>query len=85
MKNIAFTPLAFKEYTDWFEKDPSIAERIKLLIGEIDKDPFHGMGKPEPLRGAFSGYWSRRINREHRLVYKTSQEQILIIKCQGHY
>jgi len=85
LRNLSFTPSAFKEYNDWFESNPQIIQRIKTLIREIDKDPFKGVGKPEPLRGNWSGYWSRRIDHEHRLVYKVTNEQILIAKCKGHY
>ncbi len=85
MKNVAFTPDAFTEYNEWFEKDKQIVERIKMLIRDIDRDPFKGIGKPEPLRSNWSGYWSRRINQEHRLVYKITNTQILIVKCKGHY
>jgi toxin YoeB len=56
-----------------------------MLIGEIDKDPFKGIGKPELLKGNWKGYWSRRIDLEHRLVYKVTNEQIIIVKCKGHY
>ncbi len=85
MRSVAFSPVAFKEYNEWFELDRSIIDRIKILIREIDNDPFKGIGKPEPLRGNWNGYWSRRINQEHRLVYKISELQILIVKCRGHY
>jgi toxin YoeB len=85
LRNLSFTPPAFNEYNDWFENNPQVVQRIKILIREIDKDPFRGIGKPEPLRGNWSGYWSRRIDNEHRLVYKVTNEQILIAKCKGHY
>lgn len=62
-----------------------MVDKIRLLIRDIDRDPFHGLGKPEPLRGNWSGAWSRRINHEHRLIYKVSDTQILILKCRGHY
>jgi toxin YoeB len=65
MRIVAFTSVAFKEYNEWFELDKSIVDRIKILIREIDNDPFKGVGKPEPLKGNWSGHWSRRINREH--------------------
>ena len=67
MRQVAFTPTAFKEYNDWFESNQKLIERIKILIREIDNDPFRGLGKPEPLKGNWSGYWSRRIDQEHRL------------------
>ena len=72
MRIVAFTSVAFREYNEWFELDKSIVDRIKILIREIDNDPFKGVGKPEPLKGNWSGHWSRRINREHRLVYRVS-------------
>ena len=85
MKNLSFTPTAFNEYNEWFEADTQIVQRIKMLIRDIDRDPFKGIGKPEPLKGNWGGYWSRRIDSEHRLIYKVTQEQILIVKCKGHY
>jgi toxin YoeB len=85
LKNLSFTPVAFNEYNDWFESNPQIIQRIKALIRDIDRDPFKGIGKPEPLKGNWSGYWSRRIDQEHRLIYKVTAEHILIVKCKGHY
>ena len=85
MKHIAFTPEAFKEYNDWFDTDKYMITRIKNLIREIDNDASKGVGKPEPLRGNWKGYWSRRINKEHRLIYKVTDTQIIIVKCKGHY
>lgn len=85
MRNLSFTRKAFEEYNEWFEKDIQIIDRIKILIRDIDRDPFKGLGKPEPLKGNWTGYWSRRIDHEHRLVYKVTAEQIIIVKCKGHY
>lgn len=85
MRNVAFTPVAFQEYNEWFEANDNLISRIKTLIRDIDRDPFKGIGKPEPLKGNWSGYWSRRIDLEHRLVYKVTDLQILIVKCKGHY
>lgn len=85
MRQIAFTPEAFKEYNEWFEQDKQIIDRIKILIREIDKNPFRGIGKPEPLKGNWKGNWSRRIDHTHRLIYRISEAQILILKCNGHY
>lgn len=86
MRNIAFTPIAFQEYNEWFEtNEPQLVSRIKALIRDIDRDPFKGIGKPEPLKGNWAGYWSRRIDQEHRLVYKITDVQILIARCKGHY
>ncbi len=85
MKNVAFTSIAFQEYNEWFETNAQMITRIKTLIRDIDRDPFKGIGKPEPLKGNWSGYWSRRIDQEHRLIYKITDTQILIAKCKGHY
>jgi toxin YoeB len=85
MRQVAFTSTAFREYNEWFENDVKIAERIRILIREIDKEPFKGIGKPEPLKGNWAGCWSRRIDHEHRLIYKISDTQVLILKCKGHY
>jgi toxin YoeB len=85
MRNISFTSIAFVEYNEWFEVNTRMIDRIKALVKDIDRDPFRGIGKPEPLKGSWSGYWSRRIDQEHRLIYKVSDNQILIAKCRGHY
>ena len=84
MRQISFTPAAFKEYNEWF-RNPDIIDKIKTLIRDIDRDPFKGVGKPEPLKANLKDFWSRRINHEHRLFYKVSDAQILIVKCKGHY
>lgn len=85
MRNVAFTKDAFGEYNQWFASNDKLVSRIRELIRDIDRDPFKGIGKPEPLKGNWTGYWSRRIDQEHRLVYKVSAIQILIVKCKGHY
>ncbi len=64
MRQIAFTPDAFKEYNDWVD-NPDIIEKIKIFVRDIDREPFRGLGKPEPLKGNWKGYWSRRIRRGH--------------------
>lgn len=85
MRKITFTPFAFKEYNDWIEEDPETVQKIILLLRDIQRDPFKGIGKPEPLKGDFSGYWSRRITLKHRLIYRVTTESIEIIKCCDHY
>jgi toxin YoeB len=85
MRQVAFTPTAFTEYNEWFDRNPKSIDRIKLLIREIDSNPFTGIGKPEPLKGNWKGFWSRRIDQEHRLIYRVTESQILIVKCKGHY
>jgi toxin YoeB len=85
MRNVAFTPIAFQEYNEWFETNEQLIGRIKALIRDIDREPFKGIGKPEPLKANWAGYWSRRIAQKHRLVYKITDSQILIAKGKGHY
>jgi toxin YoeB len=69
----------------WQKTDKKILRRINTLIKEIKRNPFEGIGKPEPLKHALSGYWSRRINDEHRIVYKASADNILIAQLRYHY
>ncbi|MEI6728842.1 MAG: Txe/YoeB family addiction module toxin [bacterium] len=64
---------------------PKLLSKISLLFESISKDPFTGIGKPEPLKYDFKGYWSRRINSEHRLIYKIENELVIIAKCRFHY
>jgi toxin YoeB len=85
MRKVAFHKQAFDDYTNWEEVNKHIFERIVLLIKEIQKEPFTGIGKPEPLKFDKQGYWSRRINSEHRLVYRVTKETITIISCRYHY
>jgi len=85
MRDIKFSPECFKEYTNWSEVNPDIFNKINDLIKNILRDPFKGLGKPEPLKNNWKGYWSRRINDEHRLVYRVENETIFIAQCHGHY
>lgn len=85
MRVVAFQGEAFSDYSDWAEVNPKIFEEIRLLIKESARTPFEGTGKPEPLRHNKAGYWSRRINDEHRLVYKVTDEMITVISCKYHY
>jgi len=85
MRGVKFTPAAYADYLEWERTDSKIAERIKELIQNILQDPFKGIGKPEPLRYQWQGYWSRRITSEHRLVYKVTSEEIIIASCKFHY
>jgi toxin YoeB len=82
---IAFTELSWHDYL-WFQQnDKKLLKRINLLIKEIARDPLDDIGKPEPLKANLSGYWSRRINSEHRLVYTVVDQDLLIISCRFHY
>ena len=85
MRHVEFVPEAFKEYQDWIETDRKLALRISDLIRDILRSPFEGIGKPEALKHQFKGYWSRRINREHRLIYKITDDSVLIVSCYSHY
>ena len=85
MRNIEFVPKAFNEYKKWIETDRRTALRISDIINDILRTPFEGIGKPEPLKHQFKGYWSRRIDHEHRLVYKVTDSSIIIFSCFSHY
>lgn len=85
MRVIAFQQTAFEQYNEWAKTDKKLFERLQRLISETAKNPFDGIGKPEPLKAELKGYWSRRINDEHRLVYKVTEEQIIIAGCKYHY
>ena len=76
---------AWKEYLDWQEQDKRILKKINELIREAERTPFKGTGKPEPLRGDRSGYWSRRITSRDRLVYRVKDGVLELLSCMGHY
>ena len=82
---LMFSEQAWEDYLYWQKTDKKLLERINLLIKEICRSPFVGMGKPEPLKNALSGYWSRRINDEHRIVYKISDSSIFTAQLRFHY
>ncbi len=86
---VAFTPNGWDNYQYWLDNDPSIIVKINRLINEISREPFKGIGKPEPLSGNLAGYWSRRITGEHRLVYAVSgskpNQMVTIIQARFHY
>lgn len=84
--NIAFTVSAFNDYEYWQNHDKKLLKKINSLIKSIKRDGIvEGEGKPEPLKENFSGYYSRRINREHRLVYTVEEQAIIIVSCRYHY
>ena len=83
--NLTFAPKAWDSYLYWQKTDKAILKRINTLIKEIKRNPFEGIGKPEPLRHSLSGYWSRRINDEHRIVYKVTNNNLLIAQLCYHY
>lgn len=84
-KSLEFDPAAFEDLAWWVAQDRDKALRILKLIKELQRDPFRGLGKPEPLRHDLAGCWSRRIDQEHRLVYQILPEKIRILACRYHY
>jgi toxin YoeB len=85
MRFISFVPEAWEQYTFWHGQDRKTLKRINLLIEAAARDPFEGIGKPEPLVGNLSGYWSRRIDETNRLVYRATDDEIRVIGCRYHY
>ncbi|MBY0434647.1 MAG: Txe/YoeB family addiction module toxin [Cyclobacteriaceae bacterium] len=85
MRHIVFTETALSELNSFKFGEVRLAFKVLELIEDINKQPFTGIGKPEPLKGDFAGFWSRRINDKHRLIYSVSDEAIQIISCKGHY
>ncbi|CTP91434.1 toxin YoeB [Xanthomonas translucens pv. arrhenatheri] len=82
---VQFSDNAWEDYLYWQQTDKKMLKRINDLIKAIQCDPFQGVGKPEPLRHALAGYWSRRINDEHRIVYKVEAGVLLIAQVRYHY
>ncbi|MFC2282045.1 MAG: Txe/YoeB family addiction module toxin [Treponema socranskii subsp. buccale] len=84
-KTIRWDLDAWDDYIYWQTQDKKTLKRINQLIKDISRNPFEGIGKPEPLRGTLTGFWSRRIDKEHRLVYAIEENSVLLISCRGHY
>ena len=82
---LVFSEHAWEDYLYWQRTDGRMLRRINALIQEIQRSPFHGVGKPEALRHGLSGYWSRRINEEHRIVYRVEGDALLIAQLRYHY
>jgi len=82
---ITFSINSWEDYLSWQKDDKNILKKINKLIKDIQRTPYHGLGNPEPLKYDLSGFWSRRIDREHRLVYQVFEEKILIYSCRFHY
>lgn len=85
MRAIYFEPGAYKDFVEWAKMNPEIFNKITILIQDIQRDFFKGLGKPEPLKKNLQGLWSRRISDEHRLVYSVNNDAIRIFSCHGHY
>ena len=84
-RSLEFDPAGFEDLAWWIEKDRKRALRIIKLIKEVQRAPFTGAGKPEPLKHELSGCWSRRIDQEHRLIYEVKESKIRILACRYHY
>ena len=82
---LVFADEAWEDYLFWQEDDPGMLRKINALLRDVKRDPFRGIGKPEPLKGALAGYWSRRISDEHRMVYKVTSGDLLIAQLRYHY
>jgi toxin YoeB len=82
---LIFSEQAWGDYLHWQSNDRRLLKRIHSLIRDIERSPFEGVGKPEPLHHALAGYWSRRINDEHRIVYKVTPEGLFIAQLRYHY
>ena len=82
---IVFADQGWEDFTYWIDHDRKVAKRIIRLITEIERDPFEGIGKPEPLKHDLTGFWSRRITDEHRLIYSVEKNQVLIAQARYHY
>ena len=82
---ITFSESAWDDYLYWQQQDKRMVQRINMLIKEIQREPFAGIGKPEPLKHALAGYWSRRITDEHRMVYKVEADALCIAQLRYHY
>ncbi|MEA5533837.1 Txe/YoeB family addiction module toxin [Crocosphaera sp. XPORK-15E] len=85
MRKITFDPEAFEQLGTWGIEDKKIFKKILTLIRDAQRNPFSGLGKPEPLKYELKGCWSRRITDEHRLVYKVEEDSLIILSCRYHY
>lgn len=82
---LSWAELAWEDYLYWQATDKKMLKCINLLVKDIKRQPFEGLGEPEPLKHNWSGYWSRRINKEHRIIYKVTDTAIIIAQCRYHY
>ena len=82
---LSFDDSAWEDYLYWQDTDKKMVKRINNLINAITRNPFDGIGNPEPLKHNWSGFWSRRIDHEHRLVYQVNDDHIIILQCRYHY
>ena len=85
MRSVNFHQHAWDQFVAWQTQNPKLAARLSRMISEIRREPFTGIGKPEPLKQNLKGCWSRRINEEHRLVYSVTDAAITVVSCHDHY
>jgi toxin YoeB len=85
MSDLLFREKAWEDFLYWQSHNPKMVKRINMLLRDVARGSFDGVGKPEPLKGDLSGFWSRRIDSTHRLVYRVKGETIEILSCKGHY
>ncbi|WP_156726189.1 Txe/YoeB family addiction module toxin [Streptomyces apocyni] len=85
MRDVRFRPSGWDDLLYWQSTDKKLFRNLVRLIGEVQRDPFTGIGKPEPLKGDLSGYWSRRIDDEHRFVYRATEKEVVILKARYRY
>jgi len=83
--SVTFRPAAWDDVLFWALNDTKVLGKVFVLLDHIRKDPFQGLGKPEPLKNNLSGWWSRRITGEHRLVYRIQDDLIVVLQCRNHY
>ena len=83
--NISFTPKAWDDYQYWLSQDKKKIVKINQLLKDILRNPFEGIGMPEPLKFQYTGFWSRRIDQKNRLIYQVLDQQIIVVKCRYHY
>ena len=84
-RRIVFSPNGWIDYIYWQTQDAKTLERVNSLIRECQRDPFRGIGKPEPLKREYGGFWSRRINDSHRFIYRVTASELEVVACRYHY
>ncbi len=85
MKIMQWDSDAWEDYLYWQSQDKKVLKRINQILKDISRNPYEGIGKPEPLKGNLAGLWSRRIDEKHRLVYAVEDDKVLVFSCRGHY
>lgn len=85
LEQVIFSKTGFAQFCSWLRQNPFLFDKLDTLINDCLRHPFNGIGKPEPLKGAYKGCWSRRINQEHRLIYFATIQGLHIVACRNHY